>query len=124
MNSAELYHVRSDPSAAAAFVDFHVGRETIDAESIYDGKVVESLATGKRLRLQCVLNDCAIEGQRIGFQTPAGHHDGAAVHVVDKPLFPPTISVEDFIRKNESFRYGKNNSKHADRKLLTIRNNG
>jgi len=101
MNPAELYRVRSDPSAAAAFVGFHVARETIDAEDVYDGKVVDSLAAGKRLRVQCVLHDCGVEGQRIGFRP--GRDRGAAVHVVDGVLFPPTISVRDLVRKNDSF---------------------
>lgn len=103
MNPTELYRVRTDPSAAAAFVDFHVGRETVNAENVYDGKTVDSLVPGKRLRFQCVLNDCGVEGRRLDFQTPPGH-DGGAIHVVDRALFPPTISVEDLVRKNESFR--------------------
>lgn len=102
MNPMELYHIRSDPNAARAFVDFHVGKETITAENIYDGKVVESLARGKQLRLQCVQNDCGVEGRQLNFQTPLGYN--GAVYIVDKVLYPPMISIEDLIRKNSSFR--------------------
>lgn len=99
----EMYRIRSDPSAARAFVDFHVGRQIVMAENIYDGKTVETFASGKILRLQCVQNEFGVEGRRIHFQTVRGYN--GAVHAVDHVLYPPTISVEDLIRKNESFRY-------------------
>lgn len=102
MNPMELYHIRSDPIAARAFIEFHVGKEPITAENIYDGKVIESLTHGKQLRLQCVQHDCAVEGRQLSFQTPPGYN--GAIHIVDKVLYPPTISVEDLIRKNSSFR--------------------
>lgn len=102
MNPGELYHVRSNPSAARAFVDFHVAKETLTPELIYDGKTVESLARGKQLRFQCVQNEFGVEGRRIDFQTPVGYN--GAVHVVNKVLYPPTISVEALIKKNDSFR--------------------
>lgn len=101
MNPMEMYHIRSDPSAARAFVDFHVGRQIMTAENIYDGKTVETFAPGKQLRLQCVQNEFGVEGRRIHFQTVRGYN--GAVHVVDHVLYPPTISVEDLIRKNDSF---------------------
>lgn len=100
MDAAELYRVRSDPTAAAAFVRFHVAREPINAENVYDGKVVDSLAAGQRLRVQCVLHDCGVEGRRIGFQPGRG----TAVHVVDGVLLPPAMSVQDLVRNNDSFR--------------------
>lgn len=102
MNSMELYRIRSDLNVARAFVNFHVGKETITVENIYDGKVVESLTHGKQLRLQCVQNDCGVEGRQLNFQTPPGYN--GAVYTVDKVLYPPMISVEDLIRKNSSFR--------------------
>lgn len=102
MNPGELHHIRSNPSAARTFVDFHVAKETLIPEQIYDGKVVESLAHGKKLRLQCVQNEFGVEGRRIDFQTPVAYN--GAVHVVNKVLYPPTISVDALIRKNDSFR--------------------
>lgn len=101
MNPMEMYHIRSDPSAARAFVDFHIGKQIMTIENIYDGKTVESFASGKQLRLQCVQNEFGVEGRRIHFQTVRGYN--GAVHVVDHVLYPPTISVEDLIRKNDSF---------------------
>lgn len=102
MNPMELYHVRSEPGAARAFIEFHVGKEIVNSENIYDGKAVESLAHGKQLRLQCVQNEFGVEGRLLNFQTPIGYN--GAVHVVDKVLYPPMISVEDLIRKNDTFR--------------------
>lgn len=99
----EMYHIRSDPSAARAFVDFHVGKQLLTAENIYDGKTVETFAPGRQLRLQCVQNEFGVEGRQIHFQTVRGYN--GAVHVVDHVLYPPTISVDDLIRKNDSFRY-------------------
>lgn len=102
MNPGELYHIRTNPSAARVFVDFHVAKEIITPEHIYDGKIVESLARGKQLRLQCVQNEFGVEGRRIDFQTPVGYN--GAVHVVNRVLYPPAISVESLIGKNDSFR--------------------
>lgn len=102
MDPVELYRVRSDPSAARAFVDFHVAKEIVMADTIYDGKVVESLVHGKPIRLQCVQNDFGVEGRPLNFQIPVGYN--GAVHVLDRVLYPPTMSVEDLIRKNDSFR--------------------
>lgn len=102
MNPMELYHVRSDPSAARAFVEFHVGREIVTFENIYDGKAVESLAHGKQLRFQCIQNEFGVEGQRLNSQTQISYN--GVVHVVDKVLYPPIISVEDLIKKNDTFR--------------------
>lgn len=102
MNPTELYHIRSDPNAARAFVDFHVAKEIITLENIYDGKIVECLGHGKKLRFQCVQNDFGVEGRQLHFQNPLGYN--GAVHVVDRVLYPPTVSVEDLIRRNDSFR--------------------
>ncbi|XP_025198610.1 transforming growth factor-beta-induced protein ig-h3 [Melanaphis sacchari] len=101
MNPMEMYHIRSDPNAARTFIDFHVGRQIMTMENIYDGKTVESFAPGKQLRLQCVQNEFGVEGHRIHFQSVRGYN--GAVHVVDHVLYPPTISVEDLIKKNDSF---------------------
>jgi len=104
MNPVELYQIRSDPSVARTFVEYHVGKEIMTPENMYDGKVVESLARGKQLRLQCVQNDFAVEGRPLNFQTPVGYN--GVVQIVEKVLFPPpTMSIEDFIRKNDSYRY-------------------
>lgn len=102
MNSMELHHIRSDSSVARSFVDFHVGKELITSENIYDGKVVESLTRGKQLRLQCVQNEFGVEGRQIDFQTPPGYN--GAVHVVNEVLYPPTVCIEDLIKRNNSFR--------------------
>lgn len=103
MNPMELYRVQSDSDAARAFVDFHATREIVTAENIYDGKVVESLARGKQLRLQCIQNEFGVEGRHLDLQAPPVGYNGV-VHQVDEVLYPPTISVEDLIRKNDSFR--------------------
>jgi uncharacterized surface protein with fasciclin (FAS1) repeats len=83
-------------------VNFHVGKELITAENIYDGKVVESLIRGKRLHLQCVQNEFGVEGRRLDFQTPVGYN--GVVHVVDEVLYPPVVCVEDLVKGNNSFR--------------------
>lgn len=98
----ELYNIQSDPSVARSFVDFHVGKELITPENIYDGKVVESLTRGKQLRFQCVQNEFGVEGRQLDFQTPVGYN--GAVHVVNEILYPPTVCVEDLIKGNNSFR--------------------
>lgn len=98
----ELYYIRSDSSVAKSFVDFHVGKELITAENIYDGKVVDSFTRGKQLRLQCVQNEFGVEGRRLDFQTPVGFN--GAVHVIDEVLYPPVVCVEDLVKGNNSFR--------------------
>lgn len=104
MGPMELYRIRSDQGAARAFVDFHTTAEIVTAENMYDGKTVESLARGKQLRLQCAQNKFGVEGRRFELQqTPVGHN-GVVVHSVNRVLYPPTISVEDLVRKNDSFR--------------------
>lgn len=102
MDPVELYRIRSDSNAARAFVDFHVAKEIVTADTIYDGKVVESLVHGKPIRLQCIQNDFGVEGRLINFQTPIGYN--GAVHILNRVLHPPTVSVKDLIGGNNSFR--------------------
>lgn len=102
MNPAEFYRIRSSPGAARSFVDRHVAKETVTPENIYDGRVVEGFARGKQLRLQCVQNDFAVEGRKLTLQAPVGYN--GVVHVVEKVLDSSATSVEDLIRRNESFR--------------------
>lgn len=102
LNPTELRRIRSDPGAARAFVEYHVARGLLAPESVYDGMAVESLTSGKRLRVQCVQNDLAVEGRALNLLTPVGYN--GVVYAVDGALRPSAVSVEDLVRNNESFR--------------------
>ncbi|VVC37673.1 FAS1 domain [Cinara cedri] len=102
MDHMERHRIQSDLGTARAFVNFHATREIVTAENIYDGKTVESLAHGKQLRLQCVQNEYGVEGRQVDLLTSPVAYNGA-VYEIDSVLYPPTISIEDIIRKNDSF---------------------
>ncbi|XP_050441387.1 periostin [Adelges cooleyi] len=97
-----LRRVQTDPDAARKFVEHHVAKEIITPVSgVYDNKMVESLARGQKLRLQCIQNVFGIEGHRLNLQPVVGFN--GAVHTVDKALLPLTVSVEDLVANNNSF---------------------
>lgn len=109
MNAGELYRIRTDAGAARAFVNQHVGRGTTAADGMYDGQMLDSLAGGKPLRIQCVQTDCAVEGRALNSYVPVGYN--GAVHVIDNVLCPASMSVDDLIRRNDSFRCNNETTK-------------
>lgn len=111
MNAAELYRIRTDAGTARAFVNQHVGRGTTAADGMYDGQMLDSLAGGRPLRIQCVQADCAVEGRALNSYVPVGYN--GAVHAVDNVLCPTAVSVDDLIRRNDSFRCNNKTTKSS-----------
>lgn len=109
MNAAELYRIRTDAGTAKAFVNQHVGRGTTAADGMYDGQMLDSLAGGRPLRIQCVQTDCAVEGRALSSYMPVGYN--GAVHAIDNVLCPAAMSIDDLIRRNDSFRCNNKTTK-------------